>query len=100
MLFHENAIRKRFHRIAVFHRNGRLQQDGAAIQMFINEVHRTPRNFDSVRERLILRIQTWKRRKEGGMHVQNSFRKLPDKLTAEQPEITGETHQVNLMLLQ
>ena len=58
----EDSRRQRFHRVVIQHRNGSLREDGAGIQIRIDEMDRTPAHSHPMRERPRLRIEAGERR--------------------------------------
>ena len=98
VLFGEDAGRERFERVPVEDRDGGLQKDRAAVEVFVNEMHCTSGHLDAMNKRLVLRVETGECGKQGGMDVQNATRKLPNEMAAQQTHVTGQTDEVAAVL--
>src|SRR5438034_156430 len=75
MLFSENAGREILDRVVVHDGHNALRDDRAAVQSFINIMNRAARPFHTVIQRLLLRIQSGKRRKQTRVNVENAIAK-------------------------
>ncbi len=87
-------------RIAIENRNDRLQNDGSSVEIFIHEVHRAAGEFHSIFQRLALRFESWEGWKQRRVNIQNGLRKGLHEIGREQPHISRQAHQINLVFAQ
>src|SRR5690242_9869108 len=71
VFFGENSCRQVVGRIAIKDRDGGLEQDGTAIEVFIHKMNCATGNLYAVRPGLELGIKTWKGRKKRGVDIQD-----------------------------
>jgi hypothetical protein len=57
MFFGEDAGGEGFYRVGVEYGNRRLEEDGTAIEIFIDKMNGATGDFDAMRERLVLSIE-------------------------------------------
>ena len=72
MLLCENAGGERLHGIVVQHRHGGLHDDGAGVQVFVDEVDGAAGDFDAVLQRLVLRVQAGEGGQQRRMDIENA----------------------------
>ncbi len=94
--FFEDESGERFRRILIEHRHRRLLYDGAGIEPFIHKVHSAAGNFDSVGDRLVLRVKARKRRQKRRMNVQDSPAEYANEKPYQKAHITGEEDELDI----
>src|SRR5688572_18245918 len=96
----QDACRQRAGCIGVEHGHGPLQDNRAGIEVAGNEMHGHAAHFDSVLERLALRVDSWKRWQQGRVNIQNGVGKGIDQWGADYAHEAGETDQIDLTRLE
>lgn len=99
MFFGEYAERQSFQGVVVENGNGGLQKNGAAVEIFIDKMNCTSGYFHSVLEGLVLGVESGEGGKQRRMDVQDLVRKLRNEATGEKAHVTGETDEVDLVLV-
>ena len=93
VLFDQDALRQRRRRVLVEHRDRRLQNDGAAIELAGDQMNRRAADADAVRKRLRLRVHARKGREQRGMDVQDRVREFVEQRRTDQPHEPGQAHE-------
>jgi hypothetical protein len=100
VLFGQDTRRELLKRVIVFNRDGRLEQDRAAVEIFVYEMNGAAGDLYAVGESLVLGIEAWKGREERGVDIENAPAKLRNEPTAQKPHVACETNPINTVLLQ
>ncbi len=98
VLFYENARGEALSGVCVRHLDGALQDDGAVIELLVDEVHRAAGELGAVRQRLRLGVEPWKGWQQRWMDVQDAMRECGNEAGAEQAHVAGKTDEVDTML--
>ena len=69
------------------------------VYRFVDEVHGASGNLRTIVKCLSLRVQPWKRRQQRRVHVEDSVGKGLNKHRRDDPHVTRETDQIDLMRL-
>lgn len=96
MLLDEDARRQRIDRVIVQHRHAALHDDRAAIELRCHKVHRHTGELYAVLERLSLRVDARKRRKERRMDIENGIRKRLEHGSADEPHEPSQADQADM----
>lgn len=91
---------QRVSRVVVFDRNYGLINDRTGIQLLIHKVHCATGITNPVYPRLVLSIETPKRRQERRMNIQYALRESLDELRREEPHVPRQDHKIDSGLLQ
>src|SRR5215831_6687799 len=90
VLFLENSRRKRFRCVRVFDGDRRLHHDRPRIEIFVDEMHRTSRNFRTMLERLALGFEAGEGREERGVDIQDAVGESRHKVGGYEPHVAGK----------
>ena len=74
VLLRQDARGEGLHGVVVLHGYGRLQNDRAGIEIFVDEMHRAARILHAVLERLVLRVESGKGGQQRRMNIQDRDR--------------------------
>lgn len=96
MLLFQNALRQRAWGVAREHRHDTLDDDRSAIELRCHQVHRHSTDLHAMLDRLSLSLESWERRKQRWMNVENAVGERVDERCADQTHETGETHEANI----
>src|SRR5215831_6771756 len=94
VLLFENALRQRLRCVVIQNRNHRLLQNRPGIHSLVHQVHGAAGELHSVADSLMLGVQAGESRQERRMNVQDSSRKLPNKMPAQDAHVAGQADQV------
>ena len=97
MLLRKDARGKRIVRIVIQNRDGSLKHDRTGIELFVDEVHGTSRYLDTIRQRLVLRIESRESRQKRWMDIEDTLRERLDELGAEQAKIACEADEIDVV---
>ncbi len=89
--------RERLFRIVVQDRNGGLNDDGACVCPFVNEVNGASGDLHSVLKRLALRVKSGKSREKRRMDIHDREGKSIEENRRYDPHETGENNETNAM---
>ena len=98
MFLDQNTGREGFECIGVEDRDGSLEQNRAAIEIFVDEVDGTSSDLHSMGERLILRIEAGESGQKRGMYVEDTAGKLRNEVSAQKTHISRETNPIYAVL--
>ena len=98
MFFDQDSRRESFECIVVEDRDSSLEQDRAAVEIFVDEVDRAARDFCAVRESLILRIEAGESGQQRRVDIQDAIGKLRNEVSAQEPHITSQTNPIHAVL--
>ena len=93
MLFLENARRQGRFGVVIENSNRPLNHDRSIIQFGSDEVHTGAGDLHAMIQRLTLRTDSWKRRKERRVDVQNGVWKCLEQRSTHQSHVSGQTNQ-------
>ena len=93
MLFVEYSSRQRLDRVVFMNRDRVLHNYRAVIEMFVDQVNCAAADFDSVLQRLPLRVQSGERGQKGRMDVKYSMPKCVYEQGADQSHIACQTNK-------
>ena len=100
MLFGENARGERVGGIVVEHGYGLLQNDGAAVEIFIDEMHGTAGLFNAMGPGLLLGVETGKRGQQRRVNIEDSSGKMRNEVSAKQTHVAGEANEIEPLLVE
>src|SRR5271166_1043290 len=86
--------------VAFEDRNRLLQHNHAVVELLIHKMHRAPGHLYAVSKSLLLRIQTGKRRQERRMNIQDALRKGLYKFRRQQPHVSSQADQIDIVFPQ
>jgi len=96
VLFDQNSRRQGVDRVVVQNGNSRLNNDRSGVEGTIDQMHRGSRDPGTVLERLPLRVQSGKRRKQRRMDVHDPVREGLQKHGPDEPHVPGKAHQASV----
>jgi len=99
MLFFQDLRRKRFFRVVIEDRNRGLQNDGAGVEIFVDEMDGAAREFDAIFEGLALRFEARERGEQRRVNVQDAVWIFCDEERREQAHVSGEADEIDFMLV-
>src|SRR5271157_5094498 len=100
VLLLQNACGQRVLVIRAEHGHGLLQDDGAVVEVGVHEVHRAAGDFHAIVEGLLLRLQSWKRRQQRRMDVEDAVGKLLHEPRRQQAHVSRKADKINFVLAQ
>src|SRR6185503_7045797 len=86
--------------IGIEHGNGGLDQDGAGIEKFVDNMNGTAGNPHPMIEGLALGVESRERREQGRVNVQYAVGKGLYERRAEQPHEAGEADELHIVSAQ
>jgi hypothetical protein len=95
MLLFQDALGKGVFVVGVEDRDGGLQDDGTGVEIFVDEVDGAAGEFYAVFESLALRFESWKRRKERWVDIENAIGERGDEVGREQAHVSGEADEID-----
>ena len=98
VLFSENAFCEGVGIVGFEHGNGALKDDGAVVEVLVNEVDSAARDFYAVVEGLLLGVESGECRKQRWMDIEDAVGESGNEAGREQAHIAGETDQMDLVL--
>jgi len=100
VFFLQDTRGKSFFRVVVVYWQDGLENDGAGVEIFVNEMDRAAGELDAVLESLALRLETWKRGQQRWVNVQNAVWKRGHKIRRQQAHVAGEADEIDFVLVQ
>jgi len=100
VFFLQDAHGQRVFRVVVVYWQDGLENDGAGVEIFVNEMDRAAGELDAVLESLALRLETWKRGQQRWVNVQNAVWKRGHKIRRQQAHVAGEADEIDFVLVQ
>lgn len=91
----EYAGAERFFRIVIEYGHGSLQDDGAAVRTFIDEVYRTATDLDAIGEYVTVRMSPRETRQQGRMDVHDASCKVTHEIRRQDAHETCQHDQRN-----
>lgn len=100
MLLRQNPRRQAIRRIPIQHRHHRLLHNRTRIQILIHKMHRAAAVLHPIQQRLMLCVKPWKRGQQRGVDIQNPHRERTHKVATQQPHVSSQANQIDLVLVQ
>src|SRR5206468_2509196 len=79
---------------------GSLQQDRAAVQLFIDEMNSASGELHPVLEGLVLSIKAGESRQERRMDIEQAVGEFRNEMAAEDAHVAGQANQVDFLFQQ
>ena len=90
MFLFQDALGQSVLVVGVKDRDCGLQDDGAGVEIFVDEVDGATGEFDAVIEGLFLRFKAGEGREERGMDIKDALGKGGDEIRREEAHVAGE----------
>src|SRR5437899_3884978 len=100
MLLFQDALRKGVLVVGVEDRDGGLQNDGAGVEILVDEVDGTAGEFYAVVEGLFLRFQAGERGEKRWMDVENALGEGGYEKGREEAHVAGEADEIDLVFVE
>src|ERR1700675_2659969 len=100
MFLFEYARGQQLFAIVVEHWNNSLRDDWPAVECLVNKVHRATAEFNTMFQRLLLRIKTRERRQQAWVNIENAILICREKVCRQEAHVTRKTNEINLKFLQ
>lgn len=97
VLLSEDAVAKGLGGVGVEDGDGALDDNGAVIELFVDEVDGAAGDFDAVGEGLLLGFEAGEGGQQGGMDIENAAREGGDKAGREQAHVAGEADEIGVV---
>ena len=98
VFFDQDSLGEGLGVVGVEDRDGALEDDGAVIELVVDEVDGAAGDFDAVVEGLLLGVEAGEGWEQGGVDVQDAVWKGCDEVGGEQAHVAGEDDQVDFIL--
>ena len=98
MLFGEDALGEGVGVVGLENRNCTLENDGAVVEVFVDEVHGAAGDFHAVVEGLLLGVEARESGQQRGVNVEDAVGECGDESGREQAHVAGEADEVDVML--
>lgn len=100
MFFLQNSGGEGVFGVVVFHGDDGLEDDGASVEIFVDEMDGAAGEFDTVFEGLALGFEAGERGKERRMDVEDRVGEGGYKIGGEEAHVAGEADQINFVFLE
>ena len=100
MLLFQDTGGKRVLVVGIEDRDSGLQDDGAGVEVFVDEVDGATGEFDAIVEGLLLGFEARKGREERGMNVQDSLGKSRYEEWREEAHVASEADEIDLVFVE
>lgn len=98
VLFGEDPVGEGVRIVGFEDGNGALEDDGAVVEVFVDEVDGASGDFYAVIEGLLLSVETWEGGKQRRMDVEDAVGKGCDEGRREQAHVSSEADKVDVVL--
>ena len=98
MLLLQNPRSQRVFVVGIEYGHNFLHQDGAVIEVLVDEVDGATGDFDAVGEGLLLGFEAGESGEQRRVNVENAARELLHEPRGEQAHVSGEADEVDVML--
>src|SRR5260370_16904272 len=96
----QNAFGKRILSVLVKDGKSGLQNNGAGVEIFVDEMDGAAGEFYAIFESLALRFQSGERREQRRMDIEDAIWKLCDKKRRQQAHVSGEADEIDFVLIE
>jgi hypothetical protein len=96
----QNARGEGVLRVVVFYWQDSLENDGASVEIFVDEMDGAASEFDAVFEGLALRFEAGERREKGRMNVEDAVGERGDEVRGEKAHVAGEADEVDFVFVE
>src|SRR6266700_3856590 len=86
--------------VVVENGNSSLQNDGAGVEILVHEMNRAAGKFYAIFQGLTLRFESGEGGEQRRMNVQDAVWIFGDKKWGEQPHVSRQTNQINLVFVE
>src|ERR1700676_244677 len=100
MLLFQDALGKGVLVVGIEDRDGGLQDDGAGVEIFVDEMDCAAGKFHAVVEGLFLRFEAWEGWEERGMNVEDALGKGGYEKGREEAHVAGEADEIDFVFVE